>query len=86
MFGSHRPSTLFGEAQVRIDGAHINMTNINTLKEQCCMNAFISDRVSKHNSQALPENMPSTPMTSAEHLNQREMGHCLSRFCAILSH
>lgn len=50
------------------------------------MNAFISDRVSKHNSQALPENMPSTPMTSAEHLNQREMGHCLSRFCAILSH
>lgn len=53
------------EAQVRIDGAHIKMTNINTLIEHCYMNAFISDLVSKHNAQALPENMPYTPMTSA---------------------
>lgn len=61
------PSTHSGEAQVRINGAHIKETNKNTLTRHCCMNSFISGCVGKHNSKALALKMPFSLITSAEH-------------------
>lgn len=84
--GKSQTFTHFGEAQVLIKGAHIKMTNKKTLFQHRCMNTFISDCDSKQNSQALALNMAFTLITSAEHLNQKETGHCLGGFSGIQSH
>lgn len=81
--GKSQTLTHFGEAYVLINGAHVQMTNKNSLTQPSYQNTFISDRVSKHNSQAVALYRAFSLITLAEHLNQKETGHCLTGFSRI---
>lgn len=54
-----------------MNGAHIEMTHVNTIQERCCVDAFLS-WINKHHFRA--QNALLSPATTAERFNPERSG------------